>query len=275
MTSERRGWVGMSAFGFVVACAAVAVSRGMMGGQANVWVLCCVDLTLVGDALAPAFVALSRGALSVIALIGLSVLTRRLCKTYRFVSQVSTAAMARPPGRLAGLLQALGLSRYVVVLTTEAPLAFCFGLWRPRICLTTGLIAVLSDRELNAVLLHEDYHRRHFDPLRGLLAEFLGTMLFFLPVAGELRDLFLTYTELEADRFAVRFVGRSPLAGALHKIITHPLSRNVSVAAIAGISATQIRISELLGDRPAVLQVSAQSLITSSAVVMLACMIAL
>ena len=35
----------------------------------------------------------------------------------------------------------------------------------PRICLSTGLMALMSEAELEAVLLHERYHLRSRDPL--------------------------------------------------------------------------------------------------------------
>ena len=275
MTSERRYWSLLAVFGFVVTCAVISASRWMTGGLASFWALCCVDFSFLGEGMTPGVMAVSRGALGVIILIGLGALGQRMWKTYRFVSHLNRVPLARRIPRLARLVKDLGLSQHVVVLSAEAPLAFCFGLLRPRICLTAGLAAALSDAELKAVLLHEDYHRCHYDPLRGLLAETLAAMLFFLPVAAELRDLSLTATELAADRHAVQSIGRPALAGALHKILTHPLAAQVPVTGIAGISATQVRIAELLGDRPAVLQLSAQSLITSSAIVMLGCMLVL
>ena len=272
MNNERRDWVLLATFGFVVACAGMSASRWVTGSLVSFWAMCCFDAITLGGLWVPAFMALSRGAVGVSVLIGSSVLVRRLWKTSGFVSRLKKSAVAEPSARLAKLFDDLSLSQHVVVLATEVPLAFCVGLLRPRICLTTGLSAILSDPELKAVLLHEDHHRRRFDPLRGLLADMLAAMLFFLPVAAELRHLFLTATELAADRHAVQSVGRPPLAGALHKILTHPLAPHIAPVGIAGISATQVRIAELLGDRPTVVQVSAKSLIISSAVVMLVCM---
>jgi Zn-dependent protease with chaperone function len=162
------------------------------------------------------------------------------------------------------------------VVRTDAPVAFCFGQLRPRICISTGLVDTLTNRELKAVLLHEDRHRLHHDPLRGLVAESVAMLLFFLPIAAELRDLFLTSMELDADRHAARLSGRPALAGAILKIISHPLAAKsiTAVAGVSGICPTDARIAQLTGDRSVNVHLSAYSLIASSAVIMLLCAMA-
>lgn len=275
MKLNRRERVLLVLFGFVVACAGISALRWVTGSLVSVWALCCADAAPLGGPWVPALRALSGSAVGLSVLMGAGVLVRRLWMTAGFVARLKPLAVAQPPARLAKLLDELSLSQHVAILATDAPLAFCVGLLRPRICLTTGLSAMLSDQELKAVLLHEEHHRRRCDPLRGLLAEVLAALLFFLPVAARLRDLFLTATELAADRHAVQVVGRPSLAGALHKLLTHPLATPASLVGIAGISATQVRIAALLGDRPAAWQVPAQSLITSSAILMLGCMLVL
>lgn len=215
----------------------------------------------------------TRSAMSGLAVFGLGLLVVRIWKTSRFVSGLLPTRITTPQ-RLGGLCAAFGLSRHVVLLATDVPLAFCFGWLRPRICLSTGLVDALSDGELKAVLLHEDHHRRRRDPLRGLLVEAIGRTFFFLPVVTELRDLFLLSTELDADRYAARLAGRPSLAGALHKLLTHPLVPRLPVLGVVGFSATSVRIAELLGDRPTVLRLSGRSLVITSAVLLLGCMIA-
>ena len=256
-------------FGFVVACTFVSASRWLINGLIPFWAVCCYTMRL-GER-APGVVGL---AVIAILLFGLGVLASRLWKTHRFVSQLDSAAMTVPPARLAQILSEAGLTRHTVVLATDIPLAFCSGFLRPRLCLSTGLANALNERELKAVLWHEDYHRRHFDPLRGLLAEALAATLFFLPVAAELRDLFLTTIELEADRHAARLVGRPPLAGALHKLLTHPLAVRLPAVGVAGLSATEARVAALLGDSSATPRLAPHKLIASSAILMLVCLLA-
>lgn len=273
MKTDQRYRLLLALFGLAIACAVMAGSRWMMSGLSTVWAACCQSLeTVVGAEIASWLTIFTQTAVMVLLFFGFSVLLLRLWKTHRFVSQFNSASVAVLPTRLTRVFADLGFSRHVVVLATEVPRAFCFGLLRPRICLSTGLADALTDKELKAVLLHEDHHRRHYDPLRGLLAQVFGTMLFFLPVAAELRDIFLTSTELEADRHAARLAGRPSLAGALHKILTHPLATRLpNAVGISGLSATDARIAQLLGDSPPALRLSAHSLISSGTILILVC----
>lgn len=266
----------LTLFGFVLTCTLVSAVRPFVIHLAPWLAICCQTMKMsMGEDQASWLTLVTQAALGVLLIFGFSVLVTRTWKTYRFVSGLRSASMAEPPARLAQLAAELELSPDVLVLATDVPLAFCFGLLRPHICISTGLAKALTDQELKAVLLHEDHHRRHFDPLRGLLAETLAATFFFLPIASELRDWFLVTTELRADRHAGRVAGRPSLAGALHKILTHPRAMHLSVPGIAGLNATEARIAELLGDRPATIRLSAHRLLTSSTIILLGCMLAL
>ncbi|HEX6383248.1 MAG TPA: M48 family metalloprotease [Anaerolineae bacterium] len=52
-----------------------------------------------------------------------------------------------------GAEKLLGELEQVVVLHTSVPLAFCFGLLKPHVCISTGLVDTLTVAELKAVLL--------------------------------------------------------------------------------------------------------------------------
>jgi len=272
MTADGRYRSLLFLFGFIAACTIVSASRWLFNGLIPLWAVCCQFMRgRMGNEMASSPILL---AVAMLLVMGLGTLTARLWKTHRFASGLNTSAVAMPPIRLAHILTDLGLAQHTVVLASERPLAFCSGLLRPRICLSTGLADVFTDKELKAVLLHEDHHRRHYDPLRTLMAEVLATTLFFLPIAAELRDLFLTSTELEADQSAAHLAGRPSLAGAMHKLLTHPLAVSLPAPGISGLSASEARVAVLLGDPVAPLRLSSHSLITSSAILMLVCVLA-
>jgi len=258
------------------ACTLMSASRELVAGLTPWWLACCATMKMyLGAKAAVELTTLTQVAMWGLLLFSLVVLGSRLWKTNRFVVSLRRASMAEPPTHLAKVVAGLGLSEYVVALATDVPLAFCFGLFRPRIGISTGLVETLTQHELKAVLLHEDYHRRHYDPLRGLLAEVLAGTFFSLPVSAELRDLFLTSLELAADRHAVRFAGRPSLAGALQKLLTHPRALRLAVPGIAGLTATGTRIAELLGDQESAPRLSARRLVISSVIIMLGCMLVL
>ena len=262
--------------GFSFTCTLVSSSRQLALGLAPWWLACCATMKMyLGDQAAFDLNALSHIATLTVLLFGLVVLESRLWKTYRFVSKLSRASMAEPPAYVVRLVADLRLSEHVVVLASDVPMAFCFGLLRPRICISTGLAEALTQKEFTAVLMHEDHHRLHSDPLRSLLAEVAAATLFFLPVAAELRDLFGASQELAADRHAMRLAGRPSLAGALHKLLAHPRALHFSVPGISGLNATELRIAELLGDRASAPRLTTRNLVVSSVLIMLGCMLVL
>lgn len=131
----------------------------------------------------------------------------------------------------------------VDVFSHPSALAFCAGLLRPRIYVSTGTIAALDAAELEAVVAHERHHARKRDPLRIFVAGVLSDGLFFAPALRRLADRYAALAELAADRAAVR-VHRDdpgPLASAL-------LAFERADPAVVGIAPE--RVDHLLGDTP-------------------------
>ncbi len=104
-----------------------------------------------------------------------------------------------------------------LVVEDSRPLAFCAGLLRPRIYLSTATLALLDERALNAVLDHERHHARRRDPLRLAAGRILGESLFFVPGLRELARRQQALAELSADESAVHAAAgnRSALASAM------------------------------------------------------------
>ena len=131
----------------------------------------------------------------------------------------------------------------VDVFSHPSALAFCAGLVRPRIYVSTETIDALDCAELEAVIAHERHHARKRDPLRIFIAGVLSDGLFFAPALRRLADRYSALAELAADRAAVR-VHRDdpgPLASAL-------LAFENADPAVVGIAAE--RVDQLLGDAP-------------------------
>lgn len=87
----------------------------------------------------------------------------------------------------------------------------------PRVVVSTGLVEIATHAELLAVLSHEDFHRRHRDPLRVLAFRTWAAAFFFIPILGAVLRRALDRQEPRADRAAVRACGVPPVAGALLK----------------------------------------------------------
>ncbi|MDX1521938.1 MAG: M56 family metallopeptidase, partial [Anaerolineae bacterium] len=140
--------------------------------------------------------------------------------TVRFV-QTFHGLKTAPSPQLQTLLSKINLTPEQIVFADLAtPQAFCLGLIRPQIWLTTGLVELLSDDELTAVLAHEAHHCRHRDPLRLVISRALRAAFFFLPVVDSLAKAAELQQEIAADRSAIRTLGDDlPLLCALQKLI--------------------------------------------------------
>lgn len=207
--------------------------------------------------------------------IGLLTLIWQAWRTYRCTTQLVHYAQIPLSVKFKAQVVEFELDpQHIVLIQSPQPIALCFGFLRPRICLSTGLLELLSQTQIKAALLHEDYHRQRFDPLRLLLIEAITTALFFLPIVREWRIIFKIKLELAADHHAVQKTGKAALAGALHRILSYgsapaPLSNIVA----ARLNANAARIAALLGERSTPQQISNKSILYSTAVLWILCLI--
>jgi Zn-dependent protease with chaperone function len=146
------------------------------------------------------------------------------------------------PAALVAAARRSGVSK-VVCVAGPAASAFCAGLLRPRVFVTSGMVAALAAEELDAVLVHEAEHARRHDPLRRLAGRAAAEVLVWLPLVGWWTSRRLEEAELAADRAAIDRVGRTPLARAL---------RATATPAAVGArfdGAGPARVTQLLGDQ--------------------------
>jgi Zn-dependent protease with chaperone function len=120
--------------------------------------------------------------------------------------------------------------------------AFVAGPVRPAIYVTAPLLDVLDASELQAVLLHEEHHRRQRDPLRSLALTSWGRFLGWLPGAERWIERRLAHLEIAADQYALRNgASRAALASALLKC-----DRSSSVSAMGFSAAAEMRLHRLV-----------------------------
>ncbi len=132
----------------------------------------------------------------------------------------------------------------VFVISDRLPRAFCAGLLRPRVYLSSGALDSLDAEELLAVVAHERHHRQRRDPLRLLVVRVLADALFFVPVLARLRTRYAQLAEMAADDAAVRALrDPAPLASALLRF-----GETSSPAVVVGIAPE--RVDHLLGSPP-------------------------
>jgi len=189
----------------LLACAAAAVGTWSGASGAMVAGVC----VLASGPAGPAQLALYGLAAALLARTGL------------FAARAAAAARrARPRGQaLAGatLRRAPGgVTAWVV--TSGRPAAWCGGLRRPQVVLTTGLLGLLAPAEQDAVLAHEAAHVRLGHPPILLAGAAIGRSYRWLPPARLAWDRLRRDIEAAADDEAAAAAGAEPLLSALAKV---------------------------------------------------------
>jgi len=168
------------------------------------------QLVLLGQTVSYPAANFAAGVVLILGVLGVVVLTRaisgavrELVASIRFVGRMTACRSTVIDGAL--------------VFEDERPLAFCGGLMRPRVYISTGALAMLDEPALQAVLRHEQHHCRSRDPLRLAAGRVLSRALFFVPGIVTLAREQQSLAELAADEWAIGDLSqnRSALARAL------------------------------------------------------------
>ena len=188
-----------------------------------------------------AFLAVNIGG----AAIGVNALASQLVSTRRLAGRVGVRTIARSPEVLSAS-ERTGLAKRVVVVDDDQQYSFTFGALHRRVAVSRGLAEAMSPDELDAVLVHERYHVRNFDPLKVVVARSLSRGFFLVPAIGRLESRYVAMRELAADHVALEAKGRRALAGALMKVVKGPAWPELrTAAAIGGPELLGIRIDQL------------------------------
>lgn len=121
----------------------------------------------------------------------------------------------------------------VLVSDAQLPIAFASGIRRPRIYLSAGLLALLSDDELLAVLCHEWAHVQRRDTLWMFLIRLQRDMLWFVPSSHLAWQNILRSQDEACDQMAATLTGQPlTLARALVKLAAvRPAARQPALIA--------------------------------------------
>ncbi len=180
--------------------------------------------------------------------------------THRAVGRLRARGTCAVTGEVQALSSRLGLHQRLTIVDIDAPLAFCHGLWRPCVWLSTGMLNLLSIPEAAAVLRHEQAHLRLRHPLQLLVARSLAAAFPFLPVLRELTEAVVRAQELAADRAVIGAGERYALGRALLALAAAPRA-TVSVPAPSMVGALDARLDQLTGVSSAPLQLSRRALV--------------
>ena len=104
------------------------------------------------------------------------------------------------------------------VVDHDVPLAYCLPGLRPRVVVSRGVLDLLRDDEVRAVLAHEDAHVEQRHDLVVLPFVALGTTFPRLPAVRTAQDQVALLVEMLADDRAARRHPPQVLARALYKV---------------------------------------------------------
>lgn len=118
----------------------------------------------------------------------------------------------------------------LTVIRYSQPFAFTLGLLKPKIFLSTGLLELLEDEELEAVIHHERFHKEHRDPLKMFLLSLFSSAMAYLPILKWCHQHYKMSREILADDYAMNKQGTSLyLGGALLKLLKRANSKQMPV----------------------------------------------
>lgn len=211
------------------------------------WHLCVASFQNLGEHFPLVWKLIFPTILLLIAIRGGSSLIHQLRATSR-MTHLFFPLREAAPARVRVLLAAHKLTAEdIVFLDLPIAHAFCLGFWRPRIWLTAGLVNLLTDEELAAVLAHEAYHCRQRDPLRLLIGRTLKSAFFFLPLLSELAKAAELQQEVAADQAAISHLGDDlPLLCTIQKLLKIGSAAKLPVAAYSPFNVTEARLRRLV-----------------------------
>lgn len=183
--------------------------------------------------------------LLIILLIGITSLVMQLVKTQFLLNRLMLMRIDLTD-RIRQIISSLDLEKKVHLIEDNNLFSLCIGFFSPKIIISTSLVTILTDRELEAVLLHERTHLKNRDPFKILIGKTISSAFFFLPIFSELYQNMEAANELIADYWTTEIQKDTKfLCSALRKIIAQPQISFTTVPAISHPDHIAIRVYQL------------------------------
>ncbi|GLF91020.1 hypothetical protein Saga11_22790 [Bacillus safensis] len=137
----------------------------------------------------------------------------------------------------------------IIVFHWHEPLAFAMGMLHPKVYLSTSLMEMLDEGEIDAVVHHELHHKYSYDPLKAFTFSMLTKVIWYIPVLKHMRQSYSVFREVIADDYAIRQTGTELGVGqALLKLIKKrtQFQKQTKFAVSFGDRALNLRIQKIL-----------------------------
>ncbi len=154
------------------------------------------------------------------------------------------------PNELQILIAKLGLIGKIKLINSKKPFAFCFGLHRPKIYVSSTLLKTMSTMELKGILLHEKYHLDNHDSLTLFIGRVTENLFPFFPIVSDLVNSFRIKREINADNTAATFLGNNaPIVSALRKLLAFDMPLETIYPSFVDADTLESRILALTNTR--------------------------
>lgn len=137
----------------------------------------------------------------------------------------------------------------IIVFHCREPLAFAMGMLHPKVYVSTGLMSMLDEEEIDAVVHHELHHKYSYDPLKAFAFSMLTKVIWYIPVLKHMRQSYSVFREVIADDYAIQQTGTELGVGqALLKLIKNrtKFQKQTKFAVSFGDRALNLRIQKIL-----------------------------
>ncbi len=234
--------------GFLVLLALELIILGAGSGESVVATLRCLIAPVSSLDIAVHASAVAIGVLAALPiLLGAQAASRARATVVELRHAAKTAQLSTAPPRVLAVATRTRVRDRIDVVDAPRAFAFAYGWIWPRVCISIGLVDLLDDSELEAVLHHEGWHVARRDPLLLLLVQTVGAAFAIVPEIRRLVRLYVLAMEVAADRHVVTAMGHPrSLASALAKAAT-PLMRPPAFEGYA-----EARAAALAGSLPTV-----------------------
>ncbi|UYX54164.1 M56 family metallopeptidase [Bacillus thuringiensis] len=140
--------------------------------------------------------------------------------------------------------------KQIYILPTMEVTAFTIGLFRPKVVMSEGILQTFSEKEIDAIVFHEEYHQNNLDPLKLFCFTLLAEGMMYIPILKGLLQRYHTYQELAADKYAMQKMKSSfELGSALLKLIKIKTMENQCITASFAKTAINLRIEQVLNEK--------------------------
>lgn len=219
----------LTALALVGFLAVLALELMILGGGSGESVLAAVRCLIAPVSSLDTAVHASALAVGVLAalpiLLGAQAASRARARVVELRHAAKTAQLSTLPPRVVTAATRTWVHGCIDVVDAPRAFAFAYGWIWPRVCISTGLVDLLDDAELEAVLHHEGWHVARRDPLRLLLVQAVAAAFAVVPEIRRLVRLYILAMEVAADHHVVAVMGHPrSLASALAKTAAPPVA---------------------------------------------------